>query len=117
MSVTSRKSAGPARARFRADRGASPRSDRGAISLQATGRCNTGYQVLLRTPAAKQKSMSLQDNQNIHQSISCKLEFRLGGAGVLVGWGAEENYTKLHDMAGDTSTEEIQDVSCVGLRT
>lgn len=58
--------------------------------MQATGRCNTGYQVVCRTPAAKQKSMSLEDNQNIYQSISCKLEFgRRVRGGVDVG--VEEN--------------------------
>lgn len=50
--------------------------------MQATVRCNTGYQVPGRTPADKQKSMSLEDNQNIYQSISCKLEFGRRDGGV-----------------------------------
>lgn len=54
--------------------------------------------------------MSLQDNQNIHQSISCKLEFEGEGE----GW-AEDGCTMLHGTAADTSAGEIQDVSCAGL--
>ena len=76
--------------------------------MRATGRCDTGYQVLGRTPAAKQKSMSLEDNQNIYQSISCKLEFgrRLKGgeAGRRSGGAQLQN--------GDAWDEEIRDVSC-----
>lgn len=84
--------------------------------MQATGRCNTEYQVLGHTPAAKQKSMSLEDNQNIYQSISCKLEFgrRLKGGEAWRSGGAELQ-NGAHDVAGDTSNEEIQDVSCVRL--
>ncbi len=84
--------------------------------MQATGRCNTGYQVLLRTPAAKQKSMSLEDNQNIYQSISCKLEFGRRLRGGAVGGGGElELHDGAHDMVGDLWNEEIQN-SCVCLR-
>lgn len=35
--------------------------------------------------------MSLQDNQNIYQSISCKLEFSWGGGGVWEGRGQLHN--------------------------
>lgn len=81
MSVTSRKSAARPEPILEQERRESAGSDRGAVSLRASGRCYTGYQVLLRTPAAGQKSMSLQDNPNIHQSISCKLEFGWRGGG------------------------------------
>lgn len=77
--------------------------------MQATGHCNTGYQVLCRTPAAKQKSMSLEDNQNLYQSISCKLEFgrRVRGGAV---WGEEVvEELELQDEAHDMSNGEIQD--------
>lgn len=80
--------------------------------MQATGHCNTGYQVLCRTPAAKQKSMSLEDNQSVYQSISCKLEFgrRVRGGVVVVGVGRElELHDGAHDMVGDMWNEEIQD--------
>lgn len=46
--------------------------------------------------------MSLEDNQNIYQSISCKLEF---GRRVRRGGGTRA----VHDMVGDMSNEEIQD--------
>lgn len=81
--------------------------------MEATGHCNTGYQILLRTPAAKQKSMSLEDNQDIYQSISCKLEFgRRVRGGVPGGGGEPELHDGAHDTVGDMSNEEIQD-SCV----
>lgn len=85
--------------------------------MQATGRCNTGYQVLRRTPAAEQKSMSLEDNQNVYQSISCKLEFGRrvrGGVAEGVGGGELELHDGAHDMVGDMWNEETQD-SCVRL--
>lgn len=76
------------------------RSDGGAVSLQATGHCNTGYQVLCRTAAARQKSMSVEDNQNIYQSISCKLEFgRRVRGGVLAGGGKLELHGRTHDKS------------------
>lgn len=67
--------------------------------MQATGHCNTEYQVLCFTPAAKQKSMSLEDNQNIHQSISCKLEFGRRVRGGEVGGLKELHSGAAHDMS------------------
>lgn len=59
--------------------------------------------------AAKQKSMSLEDNQNLHQSISCKLEF-----GRRVRGGAEK--LELHNGADDKWNKAIQGW-CVGPRS
>lgn len=111
VSVTSRKSVGRPWAHFRGDKSTTAGSDGGGVSLQATGRCNKGYQVLCRTAVAEQKSMSLEDNQNIYQSISCKLEFgrRVRGGAVGGGGGELELHDGAHDMVGDTSNGEIQD--------
>lgn len=82
MSVTSRKSAArPKPVLEQTGREVLAQTEEPS-HCERLGAAKTGYQVLLRTPAAKQKSMSLQDNQNIHQSISCKLEFGWGGGGV-----------------------------------
>lgn len=58
--------------------------------------------------------MSLEDNQNIYQSISCKLEFGRRVRGGVVGGGGGlgelELHDGAHDMVGDMLNEEIQDV-------
>lgn len=58
--------------------------------------------------------MSLEDNQNIYQSISCKLEFgrRVRGGAARGGRGELELQAGAHDIVGDMSNEEIQDL-CV----
>lgn len=80
--------------------------------MQTTGCCNTGYQVLGCTTAAKQKSMSLEDNQNVYQSISCKLEFGRRVMGGVVGGGEGKLSLRdgVHDLVGDTLNEEIQNL-------
>lgn len=77
--------------------------------MQATGHCNKGYQVLGRAPTLEQKSMSLEDNQNLRQSISCKLEF-----GRRVRAGAEK--LEPHNGAHDKWNEAIRGWR-VGLRS
>lgn len=50
--------------------------------------------------------MSVEDNQNIYQSISCKLEFgRRVRGGVRAGGGELELHGGAHDMVGDMSKE------------
>lgn len=91
------------------------RSDKGAVSLQATGHCNTGYQVLSRTPAARQKSMCGEDNQNIYQSISCKLEFgRWVRGGVCAGGGRLELHGCTQGKSDEGSKTHMFDTWQIG---